>query len=69
MAFRWRADYGPTLNASFIIFQWVRTCIPKETDSFVRFDGRSGPTDRTPSGSAHARFLREVQSDLLSPAN
>ena len=50
MAFRWRADDGPTLNAglvAFCDFQGVRTSIAKEPYIFVIFQlgggGGSGP--------------------------
>ena len=43
MAFRWRADDGPTLNAGFVIFKGIRTSIAKETLYFCDFLGVSGP--------------------------
>ena len=44
IAFRWRADDGPTLNAHLVpvIFQGIRTSIAKETLLFVIFQG-GGP--------------------------
>ena len=51
MAFRWRADNDPTLNAglvsSFVIFQGIQTSIAKEPCSFVIFPG--GCLDILPS--------------------
>ena len=41
MAFRWRADIGPTLNA--VIFQGIWTSIAKESYNFVIFQRGSGP--------------------------
>ena len=54
MAFRWRADDGPTLNAGLVavIFQGIRTCIASKSYIFVIFE----VDVRTPcpaSGSAH----------------
>ena len=46
MAFRWRADDGPTLNAGLVaaIFQGIRTYIARKTCIFVIFQGGgSGP--------------------------
>ena len=44
MAFRWRADDGPTLNAglvhcSCVIFQGIRTSIAKKPYTFVILGG------------------------------
>ena len=39
MAFRWPADYGPTLNGSFVVFQWIQTSIAKKPYIFVIFQG------------------------------
>ena len=56
MAFRWRADNGPKLNAglvAFVIIQGVRTSIVKKPYIlFVIFQG--GPDPCPPIGSAHA---------------
>ena len=45
MAFRWRADDGPTLNAGLAaaIFQGIRICIAIKPYISVIFQGRSGP--------------------------
>ena len=61
MAFRWRADNGPTLNAGLVavIFQGVRTSIAKKLYIFDIFQGREGP-DPHPSGSAHAPYPAEL---------
>ena len=51
MAFRWRADDGPTLNAgfgSFVIFQGIRTSIAKKPYNFVIFQGGGGPGPLSP---------------------
>ena len=42
MAFRWRADDGPTLNAGLVatIFQGIGTCISRKPFIFVIFRGR-----------------------------
>ena len=46
MAFRWRADGGPILNAGFgsrfVIFHGIRTSIGKEPYNFVLFRGGGG---------------------------
>ena len=45
MAFRWRADDGPTLNGwlgSFVIFQGIWTSIAKKPYIFVIFRGGGG---------------------------
>ena len=57
MAFRWRADDDPTLNAGLVavIFQGIRTSIAKEPYIFCNFLGGSGPPV-PPSGSAHALY-------------
>ena len=58
MAFRWRVDDSPTLNAglvSFMIFQGIQTSIAKKPYIFVIFHG-GGRGSRSPvplSGSAH----------------
>ena len=47
MAFRWRADNSPTLNAGLValgFFQGIRTCIGKKRCSIIIFQGRSGHT-------------------------
>ena len=41
MAFRWRADNGPTLYAG-LFFQGFRTSIAKEPYIFVIFQGGGG---------------------------
>ena len=51
MAFRWWADDGPTLNAGFVIFQWIRPSIAKKPYIFVFFRGVQ--TACPPSGSTH----------------
>ena len=41
MAFRWRADDGPTLNAGLVaaIFQGIRTCIARKPYILVILGG------------------------------
>ena len=53
MAFRWRADDGPTLNAGSLaaIFQVIRSCIAKKPYIFIIFQGVLDPLPPTPSGS------------------
>ena len=51
MAFHWRTDNGPTLNAGFGIVQGIRTSISKKP-LFCDFSG--GPDPLFPSGAAHA---------------
>ena len=54
MAFHWRADDGPTLNAGMVaaIFQGIQICIARKPINYVTFQEGSGPSV-TPSGSAH----------------
>ena len=49
MAFRWRADDGPTLNPGLVaaIFQGIRTCVAGKPYIFVIFQG-GGRGVRTP---------------------
>ena len=42
MAFRWRANDDPTLNASFVIIQGIRTSISQKPYIFVIFPGGGG---------------------------
>ena len=44
MAFRWRANDGPTLNAGLVaaIFQGIRTCTARKPFIFVIFQGGGG---------------------------
>ena len=52
MAFRWRADDGPTLNASLVaLCQGIRTSIAQKPYIFVIFQGGPDPLS-PPSGSA-----------------
>ena len=55
MAFRWRADDAPTLNAGLVaaIFQGIRNCIARKPYIFVIFLGAGGSYPLSPSGSAH----------------
>ena len=59
MAFRWRANDGPTLNAGLVatIFQGIRTYIAQKSYIFVIFQGGGGPDPLPPppSGSAHEK--------------
>ena len=50
MAFRWRADDGPTLNAGLVaaIFQGIRTSIARKPYIFVIFQGGRGRTPFPP---------------------
>ena len=45
MAFRWRANDGPTLNPGLVaaIFQGIRTCIARNPYIFVIFQGGPDP--------------------------
>ena len=60
MAFRWRADDGPTLNAglvalvSFVIFQVIRTSFARKSYIFNFFQGGVSISPVHPSGSAYA---------------
>ena len=44
MAFHWRADDAPTLNAGLVaaIFQGIRNCIARKPYIFVIFHGGGG---------------------------
>ena len=50
MAFRWRADDGPTLNAGLLaaIFQGIRACIARKPYIFVVFQGGPDPLPPPP---------------------
>ena len=48
MVFRWRADAGPRLNASFVIFQGIRSSIAKKPYIFVIFQGGGGGGSGSP---------------------
>ena len=51
MAFRWRADDDPTLNAGLVallFFQWIRTSIAKKPYIFCDFQGGGGTPDPLP---------------------
>ena len=67
MAFRWRPDDGPTLNAgssSFVIFQGIWTRIANKP-YFCDFSGWSKPPVPTPpSGSAHDICLLQLYNAL-----
>ena len=54
MAFRWRADDGPLLNAGLVavVFQGIRTSIAKEPYIFVIFQG-GGPDPLSPHLDPH----------------
>ena len=56
MAFRWRADGGPRLNAGLVaaIFQGIRTCIAGKPYIFVIFQGGLEPP--VPSLDPHIRL-------------
>ena len=57
MAFRWPADYGPTLNGSFVVFQWIHTSIAKKPYIFVIFQGVSEHFPPAPSGSPNVLLM------------
>ena len=51
MAFRWRADDDPTLNAglvAFFIFQGIGTSITRKSYIFAIFQGGEGGPDPLP---------------------
>ena len=52
MAFRWRADNGPPLNAGLVALRFLGD--PDQSYVFVILQGGSGPTVPH-SGSAHVR--------------
>ena len=56
MAFRWRADDGPTVNAGLVaeIFQGIQAYIARKSYIFLIFRGGGGfGPPVPPSGSAH----------------
>ena len=57
MAFRWRADDGPTLNAGLVFFKGIWTSIAKESYIFVIFQMGPDPLSPPPPGSAHVKVL------------
>ena len=71
MAFRWRADESPTLNAVFVaknvIFHGIQTSIDKEPYSFVIFQGvEPGPHD--PPLDPRMRFFCESSANFQMTA-
>ena len=62
MAFRWRADDGPTLKAGLVvaIFQGIWTCIARKPYIFVIFQGGGGPDPLSPSLDPHMLLLNFV---------
>ena len=61
MAFRWRADDGPTLNAGLVhvallFFNGSGPVLLNKPYIFCNFSGGSGPPAPTPSESAHGSF-------------
>ena len=61
MAFRWRTDNGPTLNAGLVaaIFQGIRTCIARKYHYFCDFSGGSRPPAPNPF------WIRTRHQDIL----
>ena len=63
MAFRWRADGCPTLNASLVAlwFQGMQTSIAEKPYNFVIFSGvgGGGPDPLSPSGSTHVYWYTD----------
>ena len=56
MAFRWRADDGPALNAGLVtlwFFRGSRPILLENPILFCDFQGRGLPDPCPPSGSAH----------------
>ena len=47
MAFRWRADDGPTLSAGLVV--WIRSSIAKKSYIFVIFQGGGGSPTPCPT--------------------
>ena len=59
MAFRCRADDGPTLNAGLVgaIYQGIRTCIARKPYIFVIFQGGGSGLPVPRSGSALEKYV------------
>ena len=57
MAFRWRADDDPTLNAGLVVFENCIFSIAKKFYVFVIFQVGGCPPPPPPSGSAHGTGL------------
>ena len=55
MAFRWRADDGPTLNTGLVaaIFPGIRTCIARKP---CIFQGGGGPDPLSPPLDPHMSY-------------
>ena len=64
MAFRWRADDGPTLNAGLVaaIFQGIRTCIGRKPYIFEIFQG--GPDPLFPPLDLHISYKQKYVHEL-----
>ena len=70
VAFRWRVDDGPTLNAGLVaaIFQGIWICIARKPLYFCDFSGGVQSPSPPPSGSAHggiclvsSPFIEKIQ--------
>ena len=70
MAFRWRADVGPTLSAGLVAcvdFQGIRTSIAKKPYIFVIFQGGgSGPPVPHPGSAHEVSMILNARMSLFS---
>ena len=66
MAFHWRADDGPTLNAGLVaaIFQGIRTSIARKPYIFVIFQGGGGFGPPVPPLDPH---MPDRDRDVINP--
>ena len=67
MAFRWRADDGPTLNPGLVaaIFQGIRTCVAGKPYIFVIFQGGGPDTLSSPLDPAR-QWRHHAEKKFLS---
>ena len=59
MAFRWRADVGPTLSAGLVAcvdFHGIRASNAKKSYTFVIFQGGGDPDPLSPTLDPHTRY-------------
>ena len=69
MAFRWRADDGPTLDAGLVaaIFQGIRTCFARKPYIFVVFHTGGDPDPLSPLLDPPMLKLKRQPAEIRIP--